>query len=276
MSFRGFLGYDVVDDTVSQLLISIYAVDAFVWKLTLFSFQKLNWTSTSARNLPDWSFETPYQEVCAHFSFSLDLHLATRLKFKPASLLSTTKISFFICFRLLSYSLAVSLQWIRPGGLWLSIREAVLTVSPNRQYRGIFAPTTPATTGPEWIPQRTKSGLLEIGSQTDLASINIPEKKTFSFINFIPFSYPAPDDRWFRNDLLPCQECLLRTYSCHRQFPLCMLSAAQWVYRTSWTTRSRDERCLSADKEVQFAGRSARRRTWSLLLRILLNVTSFF
>lgn len=30
-----------------------------------------------------------------------------------------------------------------------SIRDAVLTVSPNRQYRGIVRPTTPATTGPE-------------------------------------------------------------------------------------------------------------------------------
>uniref|UniRef100_A0A182UYS4 Uncharacterized protein n=1 Tax=Anopheles merus TaxID=30066 RepID=A0A182UYS4_ANOME len=29
-----------------------------------------------------------------------------------------------------------------------SIRLAVLTVSPNRQYRGIFKPTTPATHGP--------------------------------------------------------------------------------------------------------------------------------
>ena len=37
---------------------------------------------------------------------------------------------------------------------WDSILEAVLTVSPNRQYRGIFNPTTPATTGPEWIPIR--------------------------------------------------------------------------------------------------------------------------
>ena len=33
-----------------------------------------------------------------------------------------------------------------------SIREAVLTVSPNRQYRGILRPTTPATQEPEdWI-----------------------------------------------------------------------------------------------------------------------------
>lgn len=29
-----------------------------------------------------------------------------------------------------------------------SIREAVLTVSPNRQYRGIVSPTTPAQQGP--------------------------------------------------------------------------------------------------------------------------------
>lgn len=29
-----------------------------------------------------------------------------------------------------------------------SIRDAVLTVSPNRQYRGMVRPTTPATTGP--------------------------------------------------------------------------------------------------------------------------------
>lgn len=30
-----------------------------------------------------------------------------------------------------------------------SILEAVLTVSPNKQYLGIFKPTTPATTAPE-------------------------------------------------------------------------------------------------------------------------------
>lgn len=33
-----------------------------------------------------------------------------------------------------------------------SIREAVLTESPKRQYRGIFRPTIPATTAPEWTP----------------------------------------------------------------------------------------------------------------------------
>lgn len=30
-----------------------------------------------------------------------------------------------------------------------SMREDVFTVSPKRQYRGIFSPTTPAQTGPE-------------------------------------------------------------------------------------------------------------------------------
>lgn len=29
-----------------------------------------------------------------------------------------------------------------------SMRDAVFTVSPKRQYRGIFSPTTPAHTGP--------------------------------------------------------------------------------------------------------------------------------
>jgi len=34
------------------------------------------------------------------------------------------------------------------------ILEAVLTVSPTRQYLGMTAPTTPVTTGPVWIPLR--------------------------------------------------------------------------------------------------------------------------
>uniref|UniRef100_A0A182QHN5 Uncharacterized protein n=1 Tax=Anopheles farauti TaxID=69004 RepID=A0A182QHN5_9DIPT len=37
------------------------------------------------------------------------------------------------------------------------MREAVLTVSPNRQYRGMVRPTTPATTGPVWMPMRSFS-----------------------------------------------------------------------------------------------------------------------
>lgn len=35
-----------------------------------------------------------------------------------------------------------------------SILLAVLTVSPNKQYRGILLPTIPATTGPVWAPLR--------------------------------------------------------------------------------------------------------------------------
>jgi hypothetical protein len=31
------------------------------------------------------------------------------------------------------------------------------TVSPKRQYRGLVSPTTPATTGPQWTPIRTRS-----------------------------------------------------------------------------------------------------------------------
>lgn len=34
------------------------------------------------------------------------------------------------------------------------MREAVFTESPKRQYRGIFSPTMPATTAPEWTPTR--------------------------------------------------------------------------------------------------------------------------
>ena len=38
----------------------------------------------------------------------------------------------------------------------LSILLAVFTVSPNKQYRGIFRPTTPATQGPVWMPIRKR------------------------------------------------------------------------------------------------------------------------
>jgi len=41
--------------------------------------------------------------------------------------------------------------------LVVCILAAVLTVSPKRQYRGTLRPTTPAATGPEWIPAIEKS-----------------------------------------------------------------------------------------------------------------------
>mmetsp|Transcript_2848 Transcript_2848/g.4133 ORF Transcript_2848/g.4133 Transcript_2848/m.4133 type:complete len:107 (+) Transcript_2848:264-584(+) len=40
-------------------------------------------------------------------------------------------------------------QWMRFFSEFDSIREAVFTVSPKRQYRGFREPTTLATTGPE-------------------------------------------------------------------------------------------------------------------------------
>ena len=36
---------------------------------------------------------------------------------------------------------------------FVSILEAVFTVSPNKQYLGILIPTMPATTLPEWMPR---------------------------------------------------------------------------------------------------------------------------
>ena len=43
-----------------------------------------------------------------------------------------------------------------PTLLCVSILEAVLTVSPKRQYCGILFPTTPATTLPVCIPEDRK------------------------------------------------------------------------------------------------------------------------
>lgn len=55
----------------------------------------------------------------------------------------------------ISYPPILSKAWRHWGEMWIlsgkpldSMREAVFTVSPNRQYLGIVRPTTPATTGP--------------------------------------------------------------------------------------------------------------------------------
>ena len=45
-----------------------------------------------------------------------------------------------------------SLQWIRPGLLFDSIRDAALIVSPKTEYLGSLVPTTAAVHGPEWKP----------------------------------------------------------------------------------------------------------------------------
>jgi len=43
-------------------------------------------------------------------------------------------------------------MWIRIGKDVVLSREAILTVSPNKQYWGVFSPTNPAATGPECMP----------------------------------------------------------------------------------------------------------------------------
>lgn len=53
-----------------------------------------------------------------------------------------------------------------------SIREAVLTVSPKRQYRGIVRPTTPATHGPE--NSRNEPRRQNITTWTNLVVVSSP------------------------------------------------------------------------------------------------------
>lgn len=50
-----------------------------------------------------------------------------------------------------------------------SMRDAVLTVSPNRQYLGIFRPTTPAHTG----PARGKVNTLLLGANQTLLQMRL-------------------------------------------------------------------------------------------------------
>ena len=51
----------------------------------------------------------------------------------------------------------------------LSIRLAVLTVSPKKQNRGILIPTTPVVAGPVWMPTRMFMGSPLCGARTSFA-----------------------------------------------------------------------------------------------------------
>ena len=51
-------------------------------------------------------------------------------------------------------------------------RDAMLTVSPNKQYWGVFSPTKPAATGPECIPGRQQVKTRKI-KFTTLSSISL-------------------------------------------------------------------------------------------------------
>lgn len=92
-------------------------------------------------------------DICGDFLIQVVINLGR-------SVTSLQETSFYSYFKSryrknkLQYLYDVGLICIRPGSPWLSIREAVFTVSPKRQYLGILTPTTPATTGPLWIPTR--------------------------------------------------------------------------------------------------------------------------
>ena len=82
-------------------------------------------------------------------------------------------------------------HWIRPAWEWLSILDAVLTVSPNKQYRGFREPTTLATTGPEWLcVESEKKGVLSVlgdneqKKKTMLPLLSVDDLQSYSKIEF--------------------------------------------------------------------------------------------
>lgn len=52
----------------------------------------------------------------------------------------------------------IAVHWHSLVSEVLSIREAVLMVSPKTLNLGTFVPTRPDTHGPEWRPMRTDTG----------------------------------------------------------------------------------------------------------------------
>ncbi len=90
----------------------------------------------------------------------------------------------------------------------LSMRLAVLTLSPNKQYRGILIPTTPATHEPEMKKRKTEMGDLQfvLGNPGDARKLQeagleeeggtwfrISTKPTFvsTFVSVVLHSYAA-------------------------------------------------------------------------------------
>ena len=66
----------------------------------------------------------------------------------PLSMNSASKLDSWGCARLW----AAAVTWMQPGGQHVSVRDAMLTVSPNRQKRRRILPTIPDITGPLWTP----------------------------------------------------------------------------------------------------------------------------
>lgn len=87
--------------------------------------------------------------VCSPFSQYVSIlpfpFISTRPRSVVSNVLNESKIVFVLW-----------LMWIFKASPFDSILDAVFTVSPNRQYRGIFKPTTPATHEPMHMREGTK------------------------------------------------------------------------------------------------------------------------
>ncbi len=70
----------------------------------------------------------------------------------------------------LAHGLLVTIRSFQPLP---PLRSPVLTVSPKRQNRGMRVPTTPLTTGPEWMPTRTRTESPVVGSDTEEAACSM-------------------------------------------------------------------------------------------------------
>ena len=51
-------------------------------------------------------------------------------------------------------SLVASVTWMQPGGQEVSVRDAMLTVSPKTQNFRLILPIIPDMTGPLWMPEQ--------------------------------------------------------------------------------------------------------------------------
>ena len=63
-----------------------------------------------------------------------------------------------------------------------SIRDAVFTVSPNKQYLGILRPTTPATTEPSVQQNSKKKFKMTVKSSLNLVQLNEKQQLHFTCV----------------------------------------------------------------------------------------------
>lgn len=109
-----------------------------------------------------------FNELLFHFSFPLLWTFECgifwgQLSFVTSECQSCFSLIYYYVFSAMLYSgrfmekVTKTCMWRHLRNPVDSILDAVLTVSPNKQYRGMASPTTPATTGPVWIPIKIKS-----------------------------------------------------------------------------------------------------------------------